>query len=124
MEVYDALKILGAITLQHPSRPHLVNLPPQCKSIQEVQEAYKVVEKALNDYDELKKSNRNAYQEGLEQGRFDKNMNQSIDDFSKNVLKTRIEYYYNIAKIEGVVPFKAIESIYNCMTKSVSNDTK
>lgn len=55
MSPEEALEILGSIPLTIPSHPHLMNLPRQCSSIKEVQDAYKIVKKALEELRELKK---------------------------------------------------------------------
>jgi len=49
----EALKILGAIPLQHPSKPHLWNLPPN-STMEDVRSAYRVLEQALIEFEELK----------------------------------------------------------------------
>lgn len=58
-----ALEILGSIPLTIPSHPHLLNLPPQCSSIEEVQKAYKVLESTLKKYRETQKELRDLKNE-------------------------------------------------------------
>jgi hypothetical protein len=53
----EALEVFSHIQLEFPSHPHL----KVCKNINDVQEAFKTIKQALNDYEDLKINNERQF---------------------------------------------------------------